>query len=145
MLLRLPSQMMSRIPQVAVLLALSFMFCIVLIVYRGSKKLYAALALVLIASMVITPLLQSLYAADFNDQQAARTLEAEAREPESDLQQTMTALATDSDHQPNVNPLDAQRTASSDSDTSDSDANVTWMLWASERPQNRRWWSGTDH
>ena len=118
-LLRFSAQTMSHIPQYAVILALSFIFCAILIVYRGSQKLYAALALVLIASMVVTPLLQSLYAADFNERQAAQTREAEAREQESNLQQTMKALATESDHQPNVSPL----AANDDGDTSDANAN----------------------
>ena len=119
-LLRLSAKTMSRIPQYTVVLALSLAFCFVLIAYRGSKKLYAALALVLIASMVVTPLLQSLYAADFNERQAIQNREAEAREQESNLQQTMN---TTGDRVRSPAQRQSTRAPETTNDTSDSNAN----------------------
>ena len=65
------------------------------------------LILAIIPAMVFTPLLQSVQAAAFADRQAAKAREAEAREQESEMQRTLNALLTESDHHPNVNPLDA--------------------------------------
>ncbi len=63
------------------------------------------LILAIIPAMVFTPLLQSVQAAAFADRQAAKAREAEAREQESEMQRTLNAFLTESDHNPNLNPL----------------------------------------
>ncbi len=55
----------SRITYHGALFTLTLAFCTVLVVYRRSKKVYAAVALGVIISMVVTPLLQSAQAAQF--------------------------------------------------------------------------------
>ena len=88
-----------------VLRLLPVAFTTLLITHRRSRKLYTALALALIATMVLSPQLQSVYAARFTAQQAARQREAETREQESDMQRALNTILTESDHHPNVDPL----------------------------------------
>ncbi|MGC9396741.1 MAG: LamG-like jellyroll fold domain-containing protein, partial [Anaerolineae bacterium] len=88
---------------------LSLAFCVALVAYSGSKKLYVALAVVLIASMICTPLFQSVHAANFTERQATKAHEAEAREQESNMQRALKTILTESDYNPNVNPLASQR------------------------------------
>ncbi|MEA3342286.1 MAG: hypothetical protein U9R15_20155, partial [Chloroflexota bacterium] len=95
----------SRIADHGLRFTLFLAFCIVLIAYSRSKKLYAAIAIVIITSMTVTPLLQSVQAADFANRQAAKASEAETREQESDMQRAFDALLTESDHHPNLDPL----------------------------------------
>ena len=103
------------------ILALLLAFCAILIVYGRSRALYIAVALVVIASMVSTPLLQSVQAARFAEKQAARAGEAEAREQESEMQRDLAALLRSSDWNPNANPLDANH--ESHPATSNNDSN----------------------
>jgi len=99
------SRLTSHLP----LLALSLAFCAVLIVYRRSRALYIAVVLAVIASLVVTPLLQSVHAARFAERQAARAREAEDREQVSEMQRDLQAFLTQPDWNPNRNPLDASR------------------------------------
>ncbi len=95
----------SRFTHLASLGILFLAFCAVLIANSRSRKLYIGLAVFLILSMVFSPLLQSVQAANFADQQAAKAREAEAREQESDMQHALNAILTESDHNPNLDPL----------------------------------------
>jgi subtilisin-like proprotein convertase family protein len=106
------AQPSGRLPSLLALIlgGLSLAFCALLVTHSRSRRLYTALALVIITSLVITPFLQSVQAAGFREHQAARTREAEAREQESSVQRTLATLMTESDHHPNVDPLASQRT-----------------------------------
>ncbi len=85
----------------------------ILITSRRSKKVYAAVVVAVSISMVASPLLQSVKAADFADQQAAKTKAADERDRGSEMQQALDRLTTQSDHDPNVSPLDAARNVQS--------------------------------
>ena len=87
--------------------ALLLVLAVWIVVYRRSRRLYAALALALILSMVASPFLQSARAAQFAAEQTAQAQAAEARQQESDMQRTLQTILTTSDHQPNINPLAA--------------------------------------
>ncbi|MDY7076379.1 MAG: LamG-like jellyroll fold domain-containing protein [Chloroflexota bacterium] len=82
-----------------------------MVVNSHSKKLYAALAIAVIISMVSTPLLRSIHAANFSERQAERAREQEQREQEDKLtrdarkfQSTLTLSGRP--HHPNRSPLD---------------------------------------
>ena len=81
----------------------------ILIAGSRSKKVYAAVVVTVIISMVASPLLQSVKAADFADQQAAKAKAADERDQGSEMQQALSKLMTESDHDPNVSPLDTAR------------------------------------
>jgi hypothetical protein len=75
-----------------------------------SKKLYAALAIAVTMSLVITPLLQSVHATSFYDRQAERQQAQVEREEESEMVRDLRNLQTqqamsDRPHHPNVSPL----------------------------------------
>lgn len=95
----------SRITDCALRITLALAFCAALIVHRRSRTLYIAVALVVVTSMVVTPLLQSVHAARFAEKQAARAREAEDREQESDMQQVLRRFMTEPDWNPNADPL----------------------------------------
>jgi len=82
--------------------------CVVLVAYTRSKRFYAGLAILISASVILTPLLRGAHAATFAREQAARAEEAEVREQESDVQRTLRAVLTESDHEPNIDPLASQ-------------------------------------
>jgi|GEM_PF-861398 len=117
----------SRFTLDASRLTLALAFCALLILHSRSKRLYTALALLLIASMVSTPFLQSVQAADFANRQAAKAQEAEAREQESDMQRALQTVLTESDHNPNLDPLanGEWRMANSESANGNNDNNTT--------------------
>jgi type II secretory pathway pseudopilin PulG/subtilisin-like proprotein convertase family protein len=78
----------------------------VLLIARGrSKKLYIVLAIALILSMVFSPLLQSVKAAQFMERQQARAQEQEARQQQSEMQQDLYQLMTEPDWNPHRSPL----------------------------------------
>ncbi|RLC61374.1 MAG: hypothetical protein DRI48_10840, partial [Chloroflexi bacterium] len=95
------SRIMSHLPFIAAFA----LFLTLLITHSGSRKLYTTLAILLIVSMLFTPLLQSVQAADFAEKQTARAREAEARERESDMQRALGTILSESDHNPNLDPL----------------------------------------
>lgn len=101
----------SRLGHDLLLFVVSVALIALLIVYRRSRALYVALALTLILSMVLTPLLRSVQAAAFVRRQAERMREAEARQRESEMQRTLNALLAEPDHNPNVDPLAARDTS----------------------------------
>ena len=78
---------------------------VILIAYSRSKRLYVATVLVIIASLVSTPLLQSLQAADFAERQAAHTQEQEQRAQESEMTRSLRELQTEDDFNPHAEPL----------------------------------------
>ncbi len=83
----------------------------VLVAHSRSKRFYTALALFVIASMILTPLLQSVHAANFSDRQAERAREQEQREAEEqkthDARQLQSSLTLSGQpHNPNRPPLD---------------------------------------
>ena len=98
-------QAFERLGQRLPVLLLALVAGLVCIVCWRSPRFRAALAVVVIVSLVFSPLLQTARAVDFVQRQAARAQEAEVREQESDLQLALRALSTGSDHQPNVDPL----------------------------------------
>jgi len=89
------------------LIAGASLLSLAIAVYGRSRKLYAAIALVVSVSMVFTPLLESAQAASFADQQAAQEQAAREREKESDMEQTLRRLLAEPQFNPHVNPLDA--------------------------------------
>jgi hypothetical protein len=95
----------------AALMACMLALVTAVIVHPRSKKLYVALALTVIASMVLTPLLQSVHAADFTQRQAERAQEREQRQEESEMMRDarqLQASRTSSGrlHNPNKSPLE---------------------------------------
>ncbi len=108
----LPSaQDMAQTARTLVISLLPLGVVAVLIVGSRSKRVYAAVAVTLIVSMVVSPLLQTVKAAEFADQQAAKAQAADERDQGSEMQQTLTKLMTESGHDPNVSPLDTARNA----------------------------------
>jgi len=103
----------SRFTSYALHLTFLLAFCALLILRSRSRRLYVTLAILLIVSMVFTPLLQSVQAADFAARQAAKAQEAEAREQESDMQRALQTIFAESDHNPNLDPLASRRVSES--------------------------------
>ncbi|MBU0513105.1 MAG: LamG domain-containing protein, partial [Chloroflexi bacterium] len=82
-----------------------FSFVVVLILYSQSKKLYATLAITLIVSMLVTPLLQSQQVMAFSqkqkDAQAQRTAEQQDHQAKVEAEAALAGEQFD----PRVNPL----------------------------------------
>ncbi|MCP4542733.1 MAG: hypothetical protein GY832_36890 [Chloroflexi bacterium] len=81
------------------------------VVNSRSKKFYTVLVLFLISSMISTPLLQSVHAANFSDRQVERSRDQEQREKESKMARNARKFQSnltlsDRPHHPNVSPLD---------------------------------------
>ncbi len=89
--------------------ALSLAFCLLIVVHRRSRRLYIALVVTVIVSMIFSPLLQSLRVAAFFEQQQVRAQEQEALQQESKMQRDLQAFLTESNWNPNLNPLDTSR------------------------------------
>jgi hypothetical protein len=81
-----------RAPQQATFLAGTLALVAVMATQSRSKKLYVALALALIASMVCGPFLQQLQAASFGHRQVAHAQEQEQRQQESEMARTLRDL-----------------------------------------------------
>jgi hypothetical protein len=80
------------------------------VVNSRSKKLYTVLALFLIVSMILTPLLQSVHATNFSDRQTERAWEQEQREKESKMARDARKFQSNltlsgRPHDPNRSPL----------------------------------------
>jgi subtilisin-like proprotein convertase family protein len=97
----------SRVAPRALLATLFFAFCAVLLTHSRSRGLYIAIAAMVIVSMIVTPLLQSIKAAEFTEKQAARAREAEDREQESEMQRTLNTFLANPDWDPNADPLES--------------------------------------
>ncbi len=95
-----------RAPQQATFLAGTLALVVVMATHSRSKKLYVALAVALIASMVCGPFLQQLQAASFGHRQAARVQEQEQRQQESDMARTLRDLQSHPTINPHANPRD---------------------------------------
>lgn len=99
-----------RMLQQALLFTSVLALCGLVVVNSRSKKVYVALVLAVIASMIITPLLRSVHAARFADRQATREREQKEREEKSEMErnlrhyQTTTSLSG-RPHHPNRSPL----------------------------------------
>ena len=106
----LPSR---RTLQQAAFFATTMALIVVMVAYRRSRKLYAALVLAISASMIVTPLLQSAHAARFAERQAARAQEQEQRAQESEMMRELRELQTESDFNPHADPLASQRVSES--------------------------------
>ena len=78
---------------------------LLLIIYRKSKKVYAATAVAVIVSMVVTPLLQSHQAAGFMERQAAKQAEVEQRQEAQEAAREAQETLTSSDWDPHHDPL----------------------------------------
>jgi hypothetical protein len=86
-------------------------FCGLVAVNSRSKKLYVALALTVIVSMVLSPLLQSAHAANYANRQAERAREQEEREKENEMTRDLHRMQATTSlsgrlHHPNRSPLD---------------------------------------
>ncbi|MCL4862851.1 MAG: hypothetical protein KJZ93_25795, partial [Caldilineaceae bacterium] len=76
--------------------------------YRRARPVERALAVAVIASLVLTPLLHTLQLASFMDAQRAKAATQEATQDESDLQHTLAELnATNPEFNPQEDPLAA--------------------------------------
>jgi len=75
------------------------------VIYRHLRHLYAAIVLVIIGSMIITPFLQSSQAAAFSERQAARAEEQERRAEESEMMRDLRALHSEPESNPHADPL----------------------------------------
>lgn len=75
--------------------------------HSRSRTVYTALVSALIASLVISPLLQSHQAAAFNDRQAIQTQEQEQRQQEIEAQRAIHAALGESNFNPHADPLAA--------------------------------------
>ncbi len=91
------------------LVPLTFVFCTLLATRCRSKKLYIALALTVIFSLIFSPLLQSLRVQAFFEQQQVRAQEQEALQQESKMQRDLEAFLTQPNRNPNQNPLGTPR------------------------------------
>ncbi len=101
----------QQVTQHAFLFVSILAFTGLIVVNSRSKKLYAALAIAVIVSMVVTPLLRSTHAANLTDRQAERAREQEQRDTEDrmarDAQRFQSTLALSGrPHHPNRSPLD---------------------------------------
>jgi len=67
-------------------------FVILLVAYRRSRKLYAAVVVVLLSSLVGSPLTQSAQAAAYSERQRAEREEWETRQQESEMVQALQEL-----------------------------------------------------
>jgi len=102
------SNLQSLIPDLrfAIPLVFSLILSIMLVIHKRSSRLYIALAVTVIVSLIFSPLLQSLRVAAFFEQQQTRAQEQEALQQESDMQRDLEALLTQPNWNPNLNPLD---------------------------------------
>ena len=75
------------------------------IIYRQSKKVYAAVVATVILSMVVTPLLQSQQAVAFFDRQQARQAEQEESRQEYETARDWQEQLLSSDWDPHADPL----------------------------------------
>jgi len=92
-----PSRSTTRLLHQISFFLLTLASIVLLVAYRHVRKVYAALVLFIIASLVITPLLQSAQAADFARRQAERVRQQEEATAENDLGQRMRELLAESD------------------------------------------------
>ncbi|MFN2286250.1 MAG: hypothetical protein ACK2UQ_17675, partial [Anaerolineae bacterium] len=95
------------------------------VVYYRSKKVYATIVTLVIASMILTPLLQSTQVAAFTEQQNARAAAQEALQAESEMQQDLRTFLAAPNIDPNADPLLAAADGGDDEDAEcDPDATV---------------------
>jgi len=90
-------------------LAFSLILFIILVTHKRSRRLYIALAVTVIVSLVFSPLLRSLRVAAFVEQQQVRAQEQEALQQESEMQRDLQALLTQPNWNPSLNPLETLR------------------------------------
>lgn len=86
---------------------LPLVLVVVATVHHRSKKVYAALALLLLATMLLTPLLQTAQAAAFADRQAQREAEQEQRQQGSEMERDLRAFLEEPTVDPHRDPLAA--------------------------------------
>ncbi len=80
------------------LMAVTLVCLFILLSHPQSKKIYAAVVLAVIASMIVTPLMQSHQVVAFYQRQEARTGEQEERQRESQMAQDLHALVDEQDN-----------------------------------------------
>ncbi len=98
-------------PLVAVILVL---LLLTVIVRRGDKKtVYAPVALAIIASMLLTPLLTVTHVSAFNQRQEERRAEQEVRQAEFDALEQQRSVLDNKDFDPNRDPLQQARLSNS--------------------------------
>lgn len=123
-------------------------FALLMVSHRHSKKLYAALALAMVLSMIVTPLLQSHHVHAFNIQQATRRAEQEREQEEyAAVREWQESLLT-SNWNPHQDPLAGElaesphplaeslagffSSSSADTPDADSDADGDGLTYAQE-------------
>ncbi|NOZ05781.1 MAG: hypothetical protein GXP41_05440 [Chloroflexi bacterium] len=91
----------SRFALFLFILALS----VLLVIRRRSRQVYAALAIALILSMVLSPLLQNMRVIAFMNKQSDRAATQEASQQRSRMQSDLQTLVAQPDWDPHTNPL----------------------------------------
>jgi hypothetical protein len=81
----------------------------VLIIYRRSKKVYAAFVLAVVSSILVTPLLQSQQAAAFSERWAVRRAEQERRQEEQETARELREELLAPNWDPHRDPLASER------------------------------------
>ncbi|MCP4167230.1 MAG: hypothetical protein GY759_15275 [Chloroflexi bacterium] len=77
--------------------------------YRNSKQVYAYVAIIVIASMLLSPLLTSMRVYAYQGEQSARQAEQEAQRAEQESREEQQALLLSSSFDPNTDPLQQAR------------------------------------
>lgn len=96
----------GRIASQGALFASSAGLGLLIVHHRRSRRLYLAIVLVIILSMVVTPLAESQRIAAFGQQQAARRTAYEQRQDQARARQDLQAAMLTSQADPHQDPLD---------------------------------------
>ncbi|MFZ0546708.1 MAG: LamG-like jellyroll fold domain-containing protein [Candidatus Promineifilaceae bacterium] len=93
------------------ILAIVTAICTMLVVMRQSHKkpVYAAVALSVCISMLISPMLSSIHVAAYSEEQANKKAAQEARQAEADQASSWQEALTQTDFSPHASPLDSAK------------------------------------
>jgi len=96
--------------QMAIWIFVGLGLALIFLAYRRTRRFYATIASVIILSMLFSPLLQAVYAKDFQERIEAAQSASEERQTDNQAQADLRTDLESTDWKPNENPLTATKT-----------------------------------